>query len=112
MKNLPLSRNTRLDQKRVLALDNVNKVSANKESTAIIEEYSINSLAVIPLFYTDTPLGLIIMSYSTKYKNFSKQEIDLLSTIGNQSGLVISQAKLFDEIETIKNKRNLFKKYY
>ena len=61
-----------------------------------MKEEGVQSLISIPLITIDRTIGAINLASRT-HRIFAQREIDLLESIGNQIGLALENAKLFEE---------------
>jgi PAS domain S-box-containing protein len=62
----------------------------------ILEEEGIQALTVIPLFAKDRAIGVIMLA-SLSHRIFTQKELDFLESIGNEIGLTLENAGLFEE---------------
>lgn len=61
----------------------------------VLDEYGVNSAFSFPLFYLDELLGVLSIDYVNKEHEITREEIDLITMIGNQVSLAFYQAKLY-----------------
>ena len=83
-------------QGKVLITDNVSK-EVEPSYKFIVEREEIQSAAGIPLKSKDKTLGVMVIC-SHDDRTFSPEEIRLMETIGNQIGVAIDNAQLFEKI--------------
>ncbi|MDD5616311.1 MAG: GAF domain-containing protein [Candidatus Methanoperedens sp.] len=67
-----------------------------KELLELLEKDNVTSLAGMPLIAKGKVLGAIIIS-SRMHRLFGKEEIDVLTSIGNQIGVAVENARLYRE---------------
>jgi len=84
-------------------------VNSGKPVTMDIENYpyprllplmtknNITSLVGVPLVAKGKTIGALVLS-SSKHRVFSKDDIDVLSSIGNQIGVAVDNARLYSEL--------------
>lgn len=91
--------NLNIIKRQALIVNNVNEIEVSSATREFWDEYGVKSIMSVPIFYRNVPLGLLIIDYVNDYKEFSQDDIDLLSTIANQSSTLIHPAQLFNEIQ-------------
>ena len=67
-----------------------------KELLTLLKKDNVSSLAGMPLLAKGKVLGAIIIS-SRKHRIFGKEESDVLTSIGNQIGVAVENARLYRE---------------
>ncbi len=65
-----------------------------------LQIYSIKSLIMVPLVYRGRLMGLFHLDDCVNQRLWNQAEINLLSRIANQLSIAISQAKLYQIVET------------
>lgn len=65
----------------------------------LIDELSVKSYLIAPVFYGNICYGGIVFHYVKDFKQFSQDEIDMAMAIANQSAVVIYKAELFETIK-------------
>lgn len=92
-----------LQQKQVLAINDVNKIIIPEATKTLMKENEAKSGMLAPVFFAGRLIGILIVDYVKNLKEFSEDEKNLLETIANQSAIVINQAALTEKLqETIK----------
>lgn len=61
----------------------------------LIDDLSVKSYLVVPVFYGSKLYGALVFHYVKDYKQFDQEEIDMAVAIANQSAVVIHQAELY-----------------
>jgi signal transduction histidine kinase/HAMP domain-containing protein len=64
----------------------------------LLREEGIKSLASTPIIFKDNVLGTINIHYKQDH-TYSQEEHDIFSSIGNELGVAIENARLFDELQ-------------
>lgn len=68
------------------------------ELIPLLQEEGLKSLASTPIIFKDSILGVINIAYH-KPHTFSQDELNMFSSIGNELGVAIENARLFKELE-------------
>lgn len=85
-----------LKQENIITVNDTKKGNLPKEiRQMLIDVLSVKSYLIAPVYYGDTPYGVIVLHYVNNFMEFTKDEIDLAKSIANQSAVVIHQAKLY-----------------
>ncbi|MEW5979244.1 MAG: PAS domain S-box protein [Acidobacteriota bacterium] len=63
-----------------------------------IESFGIQTLALVPLKSKDKILGMMQLA-SCRQRLFSAQEVQMLQSIGNQIGVAVDNARLFEKVK-------------
>ena len=84
---------TCFEKKRPMSVSDIRKVSDDPYSNLMRKEKIIGVLAV-PIILHNKSIGVITI-YTSKPKNFSQSEIDLLSTFASQASIAIENARLY-----------------
>ncbi|HBH19056.1 MAG TPA: hypothetical protein DDX14_09025, partial [Cyanobacteria bacterium UBA9579] len=98
-----------LKKRQPLALDDVNTVDLPPPARDLMNKYNVKSFLSVPVFYRDSPLGVLKLHYTQHYRHFAQDDIDLLTAIGNQAAIVIHQAKLYNQIQKINERERLLR---
>ncbi|EKE04717.1 MAG: two-component sensor histidine kinase [uncultured bacterium] len=98
-----------IDQDRVLAVNDTNKLEVPELTKQIIKEFNVKSFIISPISYREVPLGILVLHYVNSYKQFSQAEINLISAISDQSAVVIHQAQLYDQLQDRSNRERLLR---
>jgi signal transduction protein with GAF and PtsI domain len=67
----------------------------------IAKKEGLCSMLAVPMFVKDKPVGVINCYTSTEH-HFSKEEIDILQTVANQSAVTIENTRLLEESQAAK----------
>ncbi|OGI18001.1 MAG: hypothetical protein A2255_03520, partial [Candidatus Melainabacteria bacterium RIFOXYA2_FULL_32_9] len=97
------------EQRQPVAVDNVTEIDFPQATKDLHSRYNLKSHIGIPIFYREIPLGVLTIHYTRDYKHFTKDDIDLLTDIANQSAIVIYQAKLYNQIQEISKRERLLR---
>ena len=73
------------------------------ESARRANEFGFHGLAVVPLLVDDRPLGTLTV-VDTSIRQFTKDEVSLLSAFADQASLALEKARLFNEAEKEKER--------
>jgi len=71
-----------------------------RDLTGELQIYNIKSLIMVPLVYRGRLMGLFHLDDCINQRLWNQAEINLLSRIANQLSIAISQAKLYQIVET------------
>ncbi len=86
---------------------NISAENIPAEEKAHMQRYNIGSLAIMPLSVKGQSIGIIDLESSQPY-HFSAEEFNLITTIANQAGISIDNARLYEEqTETAEQLREL-----
>lgn len=87
-----------IKQKDVVTVDNIYEMSLPEQSRQmLIDELSVKSYMISPIFYGDIIYGAIVLHYVNNYKNFNEEDVDFAKSISYQSAIVIRQAELYEK---------------
>lgn len=75
-----------------------NNLEGTPEETHL-REYKIKSGYGEAIFYADTLFGYIIIHYTKKYRELTKDELEFLKIITTQAGIAFYQANLYQKIQ-------------
>lgn len=62
------------------------------------------SMVVAPIFYGDSPLGVIVAVNRTGEREFEQRDVDLLAAMADQSAVAIEGAAVRDELQAARDK--------
>lgn len=88
-----------LKQKQVLVVNDVSKIIIPEAARALMMKQKVKSFMMAPMFYAGEPIGLLIVSFVRKLKEFTEDEKKLLESIANQSVITINQALLIEQVQ-------------
>ena len=88
---------TCFQKKRPMSVADIRKFSDDHYSALMRKEKIIGVLAV-PIIIHNRSIGVITI-YTSKPKNFSQSEIDLLSTFASQASIAIENARLYADMK-------------
>ena len=78
----------------ILVPKNVHESRETPEERAYRQTHFLGSVAVVPMFYQDTPLGTITALNQETAPNFSQEDIDLLMAMANQLAAALTNTEL------------------
>ena len=87
-------------ERRPLVVMNDDTFPLAKEIGYEMAQYSIKSLIMVPLVYRGRLMGLLHLDDCENPRLWTQSEINLLSRIANQLPIAVSQAKLYQIVET------------
>ena len=96
-------------QKQALSINNVNEIEVPDETKDLFEELGVKSFLSSPIIFKEELIGRIGLHYVNEFKEFSKDDIDLITAISDQLATAIHQAKLYSQIEETKEREILLK---
>jgi GAF domain-containing protein/CheY-like chemotaxis protein/anti-sigma regulatory factor (Ser/Thr protein kinase) len=64
-----------------------------------VEEFGCRSLLVVPLMWKDRAIGTLTLDHTGGPHPWSREEVDLATTIGDQAALAIENARLYEASE-------------
>ena len=96
-------------QRQTLAISNVDEVNIPDATRNLFKAYGIKSFLAAPIIYRDVIIGRLGIQYIHNYKQFTQDDIDIVSAITDQSATAIHQAKLYCQIEETKNRESSLK---
>lgn len=99
-----------INQRKMWAVNNIYEASINTAGITVLEEYEIKSFVLFPIFYQDIPLGMLAVNSVKNFRNFTQEEIDLLSAIASQSAVILYQKKLYNSIQQTAERETLLRK--
>ena len=97
-----------LSQERAISIADVSQVPSLKRDPALeseVKRCQINAWLMAPIRYQGTVLGMLELHYSgpTPYE-WQTNDVDLVEAIAAQAGVALTQAQIFTETATVKNK--------
>lgn len=99
-----------IGQEQIVAKPSIDTSNLPEVTVKWLQDYNIKSFIAAPVFFRNMPLGIIMLDFDTTREVFSQKEIDLLSTIANQSAIVVRQTKLFDETQKAKERADILRR--
>jgi signal transduction histidine kinase/transcriptional regulator with GAF, ATPase, and Fis domain len=98
------------NQKQKMPINNINELQLPSLTKKILfEDSGVKSALFVPIFHRNNPLGVIAIDYINNYKEFTQDDIDLLSDIANQSAVFIYQAGLYAKIQDTSERERLLR---
>lgn len=86
----------RVKKKEILHVHNIFKEDLPElAKKMLIDELSVKSYLVAPVYYGNKHYGAIVLHYTNNFNEFSQDELDMASTIANQSAVILHQAELY-----------------
>lgn len=83
-------------QKKIAFVEDIDKVDLPKSSRKmLVDDLSVKSYLIMPVFYGDIAYGSLILHYVHDYMQFTDDFIEVAQAIANQSAIVIHQSKLY-----------------
>ncbi|OGI02323.1 MAG: hypothetical protein A2Y25_10315 [Candidatus Melainabacteria bacterium GWF2_37_15] len=64
-----------------------------------LREYEVKSAFSMPLFYADKLLGYLVIHYTERVEAFSKDEIDFVKSLADQTAIAFHQSKLYETVK-------------
>lgn len=99
-----------LKRKIITAVDDISKIDLPEVSRKmLVEDLSVKSYLIVPVFYGDTIYGSIVLHYVNNFKHFTQDEIDMAYAIANQAAIVIRQAKLYSNAQKTAERETLLR---
>lgn len=92
-----------LRDKDIVKVESISTDPAYQEMGDSLIKHNLNYVIAVPLVAGDERVG-VIETYFNSPKQFKNQDIELLSTIANQSAVAIQEANLHFETEATKDK--------
>ena len=88
-----------LAQDRAIASDNVytDPLLQTKVSASTFISRQLKSMLVVRTSYQDGPNGIICLHQCDRYRNWRKDEIELLETVAQQVGIALAHAHLLEQ---------------
>lgn len=62
----------------------------------ILREYNVKSCCNIPVYFSNSLLGYIILHYTNEYRELSEDDLSFLKIMATQIGIAIRQAELYE----------------
>lgn len=76
----------------------------------LIDELSVKSYLVAPVYYGEIIYGSIVLHYVNKFMHFTQEIIDISKAIANQAAIVFHQAELFEKEQQTVKRETLMRK--
>jgi C4-dicarboxylate-specific signal transduction histidine kinase len=87
-------------EKKILVREELSSFMKQEDLQSIEEEFKVNEAEVmVPIFIEEEPAFLLILGEKLSGDMFSREDINLLNTIANQSAIAIKNARLYAELE-------------
>lgn len=84
-------------QKKIITVDDIFRLDLPEATKKmLIDDLSVKSYLISPVYYNDIIYGAIVLHYVNDYKIFSQDDIELAQAIANQSAIVINRAKIYE----------------
>ena|GEM_PF-3410863 len=97
------------DQKQIVVIDNIFEDGIDEYIIKLMKEFDVKTTVKVPIFYREISLGTLSLHYVKENKSISAEDINLLSSIANQSAIVIYQAQLYNQIVKTGNREKLLR---
>lgn len=94
-------------QKAIFA--NVDKVDLPESTRKFLDDLSVKSYLIAPVYYGEIRYGAIVLHYVTETKTFTDEDINIILAIANQAAIVIHQAELYLKIKRQSEKEKLLR---
>lgn len=91
-----------LKEHQVISPDTAKEKNEHPE----FEKLGVKSTILAPILLDGKSIGIISL-FLTKYKNFTKEEIEMFKLFGSMVSFAVKKAQLYQEVETIKEERDL-----
>lgn len=100
----------RAKKKELMHVNNILKEDLPEATKKmLIDELSVKSYLIAPVYYGNKHYGSIVLHYTKDFNEFLQGELDMASTIANQSAVILHQAELY-EITKIQSEREKISK--
>lgn len=98
-------------QKIIEHVDDIYKIDLPEASKhMLIDELSVKSYLVAPVYYGEIIYGSIVLHYVNKFMHFTQDVIDISKAIANQAAVVIHQVELFEKEQQTAKRESLLRK--
>lgn len=93
----------------VIPVSDINKEELpNATKKMLIDNLSVKSYLMVPVYYGDKLYGTIVLHYVHDFKQFTQEDLDMSLAIANQSAIVLHQSELYDKVQsTAQNEKTL-----
>ncbi len=89
---------TAIKQKKMIIANNIYDEDLSQESIKmLIDQLSVKSYLVAPVFYGDYMFGSIVFHYVNEFKTFNKEDCDFAEAVANQTAIILKQYELFEK---------------
>jgi HD-GYP domain-containing protein (c-di-GMP phosphodiesterase class II)/putative methionine-R-sulfoxide reductase with GAF domain len=85
--------------KQPLVIPDVRKVPLPARIGEVLERRGIKPMFIAPLLVKEEVAGLILLSATGEFKEFTSAEVELAQTIANQVSIAIQNARLFEQAQ-------------
>ena len=92
---------TRYRQGEILAIDDLNQADISLDIKFLLQQFEIQAELVVPILSQSQLKGLLIAHQCHRPRQWQAHEIKLLTQLGDQIGVAISQAQLLNNSEEI-----------
>jgi len=99
-----------IGQEQPVAIPHIDEERLPDATIKWLHEYNIKSFITAPVFFQNTPLGIIMLDFDNERQDYTQEDIDLLTTIANQSAIVVYQTGLFSEIQEARNRAEILRR--
>lgn len=87
-----------MKEKKVTTVDNIYEIDlSDSAKKMLINDLSVKSYLISPIFYRDVFYGSIVLHYVNDYKYFNEADIEFAKAIAYQAAVVIKQAELYEK---------------
>lgn len=98
-------------QKIIESVDDIYKIDLPEAAKhMLIDELSVKSYLVAPVYYGEIMYGSIVLHYVNKFMHFTQDIIEMSKAIANQAAIVIHQAELFEKEQQTAKRETLLRK--
>lgn len=84
-------------QEPAVACGNVYHDPTLERSVSVYAQFNVKSLMAVRSSYQGVPNGAIVVHQCDRYRQWTREEIDLLEAVSAQVGIAIAQAKLLEQ---------------
>ncbi len=96
LKDHPITRQAVLT-KKLVQIDDPDDPSLSEPVRVALNTYGIRSMLVVPMVFQDEVLGVIALDQMEKEKNFSDEDVSLISTLVNEAAIAVINSQLYSE---------------
>lgn len=88
-------------QRKITFVEDIEKVELPESARKmLIDDLSVKSYLIMPVFFDETLYGSIVFHYVRNYMKFTDDDINVAQAIAGQFAVVVQQAKLYKAMET------------
>lgn|GEM_PF-1623891 len=95
-----------LQQRQELVISDVLKMDLPDKTRKFFEYYNIKSFIAAPVLFQERPIGILMADFDNAGKDLQQEEIQLFTSIADQSAIVVHQTELFQEARTARDRAN------